>query len=208
MSATNPQPSSTVQILLLPSTELPSLPVTPITLSRLQLKEFFITILVSFTWAFPTSYGSPQDFTLRGYCDVDYAGDHDDRKSRTRYLFLLENGAIAWCSKRQGCIADSTIEVEFSALAESVKEAIWLRHLHILGFPSRIPTPIFFDNQGAIQLVKNPKYHKRTKHIETKYYLVREKYECKQIDVYYINTKQQLTDLLTQALPQESFQHL
>ena len=124
-------------------------------------------------------------------------------------MFLLANGVVAWCSKRQGCTADSTTEAEFVAMSESVKEAIWLRHLiQSLGFPSHAPTPIFSDNQGAIQLVKNPKYHKRTKHIEIKYYLIREKYENKQIDVFYINAKQQLADILTKPLPREAFQHL
>lgn len=55
-------------------------------------------------------YGTSSNLTLRGYCDADYVGDHDDRKSRTGYLFLLANGAIPWCSKRQGCNADSTTE--------------------------------------------------------------------------------------------------
>ena len=154
-------------------------------------------------------HGSSTDLTIRGYCDADYADDHDDRKSRAGYLFLLANGSIAWCSKREGCTADSTTEAEFVAMAESVKEAIWLRCLlHSLGFPSQAPTPIFSDNQGALQLVKNPKYHKRTKHIETKYYLVREKYERRQIDVFYVHTTQQLADILTKALPRDSFQRL
>ena len=154
-------------------------------------------------------FGTHPDLTLRGYCDADYTGDHDDRKSRTGYLFLLANGAVAWCSKRQGCTTDSTTEAEFVAMAESVKEAIWLRRLlQSLGFPSQVPTPIFSDNQGAIQLVKNPKFHKRTKHIETKYYLIREKYERKEIDVFYIHTKQQIVGLLTEALTRESFTHL
>ena len=154
-------------------------------------------------------FSQRSDLTLRGYCDADYAGDHDDRKSRTGYLFLLANGAVAWCSKRQGCTVDSTTEAEFVAMAESVKEAIWLRRLlHSLAFPSQVPTPIFSDNQGAIQLVKNPKFHKRTKHIETKYYLIREKYERKEIDVFYVHTKHQIANLLTKALTRESFQHL
>jgi hypothetical protein len=153
--------------------------------------------------------GSRSDLILRGYCDADYAGDYDDRKSRTGYLFILAQGAIAWCSKRQGCTADSTTEAKFVAMAESVKEAIWLRRLlHSLGFPSSDPTPIYSDNQGAIQLVKNPKFHKRTKHIETKYFLIREKYERAQIDVSYVSTKHQLADILTKALPRETFQHL
>lgn len=44
-------------------------------------------------------YGSSKDFTLCGYCDADYVGDHDDRKSRTGYLFLLANGVVALYSK-------------------------------------------------------------------------------------------------------------
>ena len=124
-------------------------------------------------------------------------------------MFILANGAIAWCSKRQGCTADSTTEAKFVALAEFVKEAIWLRRLlHSLGFPSTQPTLIFSDNQGAIQLVKNPRYHKRTKHIETKYCLIREKYDQQQIAISYINTKQQLADILTKALTRDTFQHL
>ena len=98
-------------------------------------------------------YGSSTNLTLQGFCDVDYAGDYDDNKSKVDYIFLSANGAIAWCSKRQGCIADSTTEAEFVAMAKFVKEAIWLRRfLHSLGFPSSIPTPIFSGNQRAIQL--------------------------------------------------------
>lgn len=68
--------------------------------------------------------GSPNDLMIRGYCDANYASDHDDQKSYTRYLFMLANDIVAWSSKRQGCTADSTTEVEFIALAESVKEVI------------------------------------------------------------------------------------
>lgn len=41
------------------------------------------------------------------------------------YSFFA-NDVIAWCSKRETCIADSATEVEFAALAESIKEALWL----------------------------------------------------------------------------------
>lgn len=105
-------------------------------------------------------YGSSKDFILRGYFDAIYVGNHDDQKSFTGYLFLLANGVVAWCCKRQGCIINSTIEIEFVALVEMVKEAIWLyRLLHNLGIPPHMPTIVFSNNQGAIQLVKNSKYH-------------------------------------------------
>jgi hypothetical protein len=153
--------------------------------------------------------GSPQDFALHGYFDPHYAGDHDNRKSCTSYSFILAKGVVAWCSKQQSCIANLIIEAEFVGMAKSIKETIWLCHLlHNLGFPQHALTIILFDNQGDIQLIKNLKYHKRTKHIETNYYLILEKHSRKQIDVHYIHTKQQLVELLTKALPRELLQCL
>ncbi|GKE55771.1 zinc finger, CCHC-type containing protein [Tanacetum coccineum] len=44
-------------------------------------------------------------------------------------IFLLGGGAISWASKKQTCIASSTMESEFVALAAAGKEAEWLRNL-------------------------------------------------------------------------------
>ena len=104
-------------------------------------------------------YDSPQDFALHGYFDTHYAGDLDNMKSCTSYLFILANGVVAWCSKQQRCIVDLITEVEFVGMAKSIK-ASWLRcFLHNLGFPQHNLTIIFFDNQGALQLVKILKYY-------------------------------------------------
>ncbi|KAL6327017.1 hypothetical protein AAG906_013184 [Vitis piasezkii] len=46
-------------------------------------------------------YKKGEDCKLVGYCDADYAGDHDTRRSTTGYVFMLGSGAISWCSKRQ-----------------------------------------------------------------------------------------------------------
>lgn len=40
------------------------------------------------------------DVTLLGYSDSDYAGDLDDRKSTSGYVFLLGSGVVAWSSKK------------------------------------------------------------------------------------------------------------
>ena len=45
-------------------------------------------------------YKKGEDCKLVGYCDVDYAGDHDTRRSTTGYVFKLGSGTISWCSKR------------------------------------------------------------------------------------------------------------
>ena len=35
------------------------------------------------------------------YCNADYTGDHDTRRSTTSYIFNVESITISWCSKRQ-----------------------------------------------------------------------------------------------------------
>lgn len=58
-----------------------------------------------------------------GFCDADYAGDHDTRRSTTGYVFSIGSGAISWCSKRQPTVSLSTIEAEYRASATAAQEA-------------------------------------------------------------------------------------
>lgn len=67
--------------------------------------------------------------------------------------------------------------------------------------------PVFFmDNQSAIRLVKNPEFHKRTKHIDVRYHFIREKYEEGVFELNYVSTDEQLADILTKALGRDRFQ--
>ena len=64
-----------------------------------------------------------------GYSDADWAGDTEDRKSTSGYLFSLNGGLVSWRSKNQSCVALSTAEAEYMALASAAQEALWLRQL-------------------------------------------------------------------------------
>ena len=64
---------------------------------------------------------------LKGYTDADMAGDLDNRKSTTGYLFTFSGGAISWQSKLKKCVALSTTEAEYIADTEASKEMIWLK---------------------------------------------------------------------------------
>ena len=60
-------------------------------------------------------------------------------------------------------------------MSEAGKEGVWLRLLlQELGHVSAAPTVIWADNQGAISLAESLEFHKRTKHIDTKFHYFRE----------------------------------
>ena len=59
---------------------------------------------------------------------------------------MLSGGAISWSSRKQKSVALSTAEAEYVALSGAVPECIWLRQLEA-------------ENQSAIAMAKNPKFH-------------------------------------------------
>ena len=146
---------------------------------------------------------------MRGYSDADWAGDLDTRRSTSGYVFQIGDSTVSWSSKRQSTVAKSTAEAEYVALSFATQEAVWLRQLlDSLGFPARDATVIFEDNNGAIDLSRNDKYHNRTKHIDISHHFVRERVESKEIDVLPCNTNDMVADILTKGIPRVQFEKL
>eukprot|EP00253_Pinus_taeda_P034771 PITA_34771 len=111
---------------------------------------------------------------ILSYSDSDWAGNPDDRKSNTGYMFNIGSGPISWSSKKQPTVSLSSIEPEYKALCSASCEAIWIRRiLEDVGKTQQEPTVIICDNQSTIKLANNPIYHARTKHIETQHHFVR-----------------------------------
>ncbi|XP_019264483.1 PREDICTED: uncharacterized protein LOC109242106 [Nicotiana attenuata] len=89
-------------------------------------------------------YSSSKDSKFVGYCDSDWAGDIDDRKSTTGFVFFLGNSAFTWNSKKQPIVTLSTCEAEYVAACSCVCHAIWLRSLlEELHQPQKDATKIF-----------------------------------------------------------------
>ncbi|XP_042400836.1 secreted RxLR effector protein 161-like [Zingiber officinale] len=74
-------------------------------------------------------YAFSDNFMLVGYCDSDWAGDIDSRKSTTGFVFFMGNSAFTWNSKKQPIVTLSTCEAEYVAATFCVCHAIWLRSL-------------------------------------------------------------------------------
>ena len=109
------------------------------------------------------------------YSDADRAGNKDDRKSTSGYLFQIAGGSVSWQSKKQDTVALSTVEVEYLALSSAAQETMWLRRLNSdLGNVQEGPTIINEDNLSAISMSRNPQFHGRAKHIDIRHHFIRE----------------------------------
>lgn len=146
---------------------------------------------------------------LIGFVDSDYAGDVDDRKSTSGFVFMLGGGAIAWASKKQPIVTLSTTEAEFVSAAFGACQAIWLRNvLEEIGCRQEEGTLVFCDNSSTIKLSKNPVLHGRSKHIHVRYHFLREQVKEGTIRLDYCSTNDQVADIMTKAVKREVFEEL
>jgi len=151
-------------------------------------------------------YVCSDDNSLVGYADADFAGDLNDRRSISGYVYLYANAAISWKCRKQGSVAISTAEAEYISLTSAVQECVWLKRLSSdIGVGLSDPIVIHEDNQAAIALSKNPQFHGRCKHIDVKMHFVREKVEDGSVTLIYCPTEDMVADILTKALPADRF---
>ncbi len=145
-------------------------------------------------------YGGKGTSELVGYVDSDFAGDQDSRKSTTGYVFLLSGIAVSWGSKKQQPVATSTVETEYIAASQAIKEGIWLGSL-LSELGVEVETvKLFCDNMGCITNLENHVLSKYTKHISVCYHHAREKVAWGQVSRLYVPIEYNLVDLLTKPL--------
>jgi hypothetical protein len=69
-------------------------------------------------------------------------------------------------------------------------------------------TVIYCDNQSCIRLSEHPVFHERAKHIEIKYYFIRDKVQEGEVKLQYISTDEQTLDIFTKPLSRIKFAYL
>ncbi|CAB4009852.1 Poly (gag pol) of Ty Copia retrotransposon [Paramuricea clavata] len=138
---------------------------------------------------------------LNGFCDSDWGASVADRRSITGYNFQLSSTGplISWKSRKQPTVALSTCEAEYIALANAVQEAKFLRQLCIDMKVSISDDNVLIqvDNQGAINLARNPVHHQRSKHIDIKYHFIRSEIQVGTISLKYVPTEDNIADVFT-----------
>ncbi|XP_074363375.1 secreted RxLR effector protein 161-like, partial [Apium graveolens] len=106
---------------------------------------------------------------LSGYIDTDMAGDVVDRRSTGGMYFYLNGNLISWTSQKQRVIALSSCEAEYMAATLAACQSIWLRGLLRKVLRQQVGSVILYiDNKSAIELMKNPVLHGRSKHIDVR----------------------------------------
>jgi hypothetical protein len=143
---------------------------------------------------------------ITGYLDSDFGGDVDERKSTTGVIFFSGQMVISWMSQKQKLIALSTCEAEYIAGAAGACQAVWLNRLleELTGISPQQPI-LRMDNQSAIALSKNLVLHDRSKHIDTKFHFIRQCVEDGRLCLDYVQTQEQLADVLTKSLGRARF---
>lgn len=139
---------------------------------------------------------------LEGFVDFDFAGNIDTRRSLTGYMFTLYGSVISWKALLQSVVALSTIEVEYIAMTEAVREAMWLKGIIKEFRIDQGAVRVHCDNQSTIHLSKHQVFHERSKQP-----FVRDAIDKGVVKVQKIGTEDNPTDMIAKALPSSKFKH-
>jgi hypothetical protein len=135
------------------------------------------------------------------YSDADHAGNSDNGWLTSGYVVKIGTGAVSWSLKLQSIVALSTTEAEYVAAVSAGQETLWMHQfLGELGYDCTVPSPMFMDNQSAIQVVKNPEHHGHMKHLDLRFFWLRDEVAKGHLSAQYIWTADIATDLLTKPL--------
>ena len=146
--------------------------------------------------------------TLHCYSDSDWGGDREDRHSTSGYSVFLGKAIIAYRSQKQPVIALSTMEAEYIALNDLLKESIYLHNVMNEILKENIIVNFYCDNNAAIEIIKNPKFRSRSKHIDIKFHYIREKYEEKFFEIHRVNSTNNPADTFTKPINSNQLHNL
>ncbi|KAI3456997.1 hypothetical protein Pfo_013660 [Paulownia fortunei] len=142
---------------------------------------------------------------LGSYCDIDWAGDVDDRKNTSGGCFFLGNNLISWFSKKQHCISLSTVESEYIACGNYYSQLLRMKQMLADYGIVQTSVNVFCDNLSAINISNNPIQHSRIKHIDIRHHFIRELVESGITIIDHVTTENQLADIFTKAIDAQRF---
>lgn len=147
-------------------------------------------------------YKVGQKDELVPYSDADYAGDKTDRKSTSGVVCMIGGAAVTWASRKQQCVAQSTAEAELIAAGETAKDVVWLQKLlfDTKRQDEMMKPSLKIDNIGCIDLIQSELINRRTKHIEVRFFWIRDLVAEGRLDIEHVSTENQLADIMTKRI--------
>ncbi|GKB82706.1 retrovirus-related pol polyprotein from transposon TNT 1-94 [Tanacetum coccineum] len=153
-------------------------------------------------------YLKDSSIALTTFADADHTGCQDTHRSTSSSMQFLGDRLVSWSSKRQKSAVISSTEAEYIAMSGCCAQILWMRSQltdYGLGFNK---ITMYCDNKSVIALCCNNVQHSRSKHIDIRFYFIKEHVENGVIDLYFVNTEYQLTDIFTKALARERIEFL
>ncbi|GAA0183370.1 hypothetical protein LIER_30792 [Lithospermum erythrorhizon] len=133
----------------------------------------------------------------------------DERKNTSGYVFKFSSGAVAWTSKKQPIVSLSTTGTEFIAATVYTCQAIWIKRiLTELGHEKESCIVIKCDNNSTIKLSKNLIMYEKSKHIDVRYYFLRDLTKKGEIELVHCASTNEAANIMTKPLKIESLQKL
>ena len=144
------------------------------------------------------------------YTDADHGGNPDNGRSTSGQIVMMAGGAVSWSSKLQTIVALSTTEAEYVAACSAGQEILWMRNfLTECGYSVKgAPSTLYIDNNSALQVAKNPEHHGRMKHLDLRFYWLRDEVHRGSIRLVHLQTADMPADMLTKALGRVKLQHM
>jgi hypothetical protein len=137
-------------------------------------------------------------FLLRGYCDSDWAGDKDNRKSVSGFVLFFCGVLIMWRSRQQVSVALSSAEAEFVSVGELAKEICFVVQILLsIGVPVQMPVTIYVDNMGAIFMSRNASSSTRTRHMDVKWRFLNDLTDGEVVELIFVKSADNRSDMKT-----------
>jgi hypothetical protein len=141
--------------------------------------------------------------TLEGFTDASWADAQDDRKSSQGYCFTLGRGMISWKATRSPSVALSSCEAELYGGSSAAQELLWAKRLlQELGYSTKKPV-LWCDNQSTVLMTKDPVFSSRSKHIDARYFFIRELTQGGEMETRHIAGVDNPADVFTKPLLHE-----
>ena len=146
---------------------------------------------------------------MGSFVDVSFAV-HKDMRSHTGGGISFGRGVLLGRSTKQKINTMSSTESEIVGAADYLPNTVWLMKLLVHQGYKVKSSILYQDNQSAIRLEKNAQRSssRRTRHLDIKYFGVRDRLRTEGIEVIYCPTGSMVADYFTKPLQGAIFRKL